>query len=833
MKLSNTHQFKKSLLVTSIAVALSACGSSGSMGDSKSFSGTVADGYLVDARVCLDLNDNKECDEGEPSAISSEGGEFTLEGVTQAQLDLHALVVEIIEGLTVDEDFPNQVIDEAYTMTAPAGYNFISPLTTMVQQELEENEGNDDFDVEDAEESVQAKLGTTLDLSEDFVAAKQDDSDFSEEEREQFEQLHKVAQVTARVLQDNVEAVTEAVDGTDVSFDQVLEMVVGEVLEALETINEQVEDAIDEGGEFDPDALAATEAITEEALIDTQEVDVEAELAAREAEKTASAANLMELVTSVGINWFDADHDEGELELFYGSFKHNLDANQSEEETFYYDPTSDSWVVDTDESNEGDYLLTESGWVQASDREEISISDDGTITIAHAEIPGYAEQLEATQFDIVDLNIASTLAMAGHDMAWAGAVDPLASFDAGAIGFTLTFTAMSNQYRMWDWDCNEEQVVGGMCNSVWMQVGDGDHSTDGQATTLASLLSAEPSNASQAGQVTGPQVAWMHDKSIFAEMLEDGHVNYYFTEWMSDGTSVADVIAEGTWGVEQVGEVTMYVMELPPVIVGEGDMDYEDRFIFFTEKDGYVRRGEFVPEGNVEHGEVVFNQTATTNILEAFNNSHFDQLSDEIAAHHEQELLEEQLLDESGVPGSSESSDSDGTVDESEQELPALETALQACEFDDSMDTTASGAIDFSTRADFNAAVLECGGSAAVTFNHIADKTFIVASQPNERLHFTANNQLFIIEELSDGTIQEDELSWELVEGELVVTEIDESGVVEQTSIVLLEANSVELSLKGFSEHVDDYLGGDMDGTMGEIWSDVIVEELSEESALL
>lgn len=45
---------------------------------SSQIKGVVVDGYLVGAKVCLDLNTNWVCDSGEPSAVSSAGGRYTL-----------------------------------------------------------------------------------------------------------------------------------------------------------------------------------------------------------------------------------------------------------------------------------------------------------------------------------------------------------------------------------------------------------------------------------------------------------------------------------------------------------------------------------------------------------------------------------------------------------------------------------------------------------------------------------------------------------------------------------------------------------------------------------
>lgn len=72
------------ILCLSAAIALCACGGGGSSGEPEqnkinfSTSGSVIDGYLVDAKVCADLNQNNNCDDDEPSAITGEFGKFTI-----------------------------------------------------------------------------------------------------------------------------------------------------------------------------------------------------------------------------------------------------------------------------------------------------------------------------------------------------------------------------------------------------------------------------------------------------------------------------------------------------------------------------------------------------------------------------------------------------------------------------------------------------------------------------------------------------------------------------------------------------------------------------------
>ena len=875
--LKTNHTFKKSLLVTGIALALTACGGSnsdsepGTTSDSISesvssatstFSGTVADGYLVDAKVCLDLNDNKVCDEDDPSAISTEGGQFTIEGVTQEQLDTHAIVVQVIEGLTVDEDEPDVVIDKAYTMTAPAGYDFVSPLTTMVHQELEENKDNDDFSVTDAEATIKAKLGTTMDLREDYVEAKGEESDYTETEKEEFEKLHKVAQVTARVLKENIDAVKEVVDESEISFDQILDMVVSQVLDSLQTINEQVDEAIEEDN-FDPDTLSQSEDITE--VVDVDVDTVEEEIAARQAEKQASAADLVGLVTSVGINWFEGDRHDGELKLHYGSFQHDNTTGQSNDSKYYYDPVSRAFVMGTDDGDDEDYLLTAEGWKSVSENETITINEDGSITVANTEVPSYAERLEASQFNITGLNIGATLAQSGHNgHAWAKVVDSEAEFGTGSMGFKLTFTTINDQFRMWDWDCDESQIVGDMCNSVWSNKGDGDWSTDGPASALADLISDTESNATNPGQIRGPQVAWYPDgSSIYAEMLSDGHVTYYQTSFTGDGNGFAQIISEGAWSDRTIGAVTVRTMELPTNILGDGDIGYEDRFIFFTEKGGFVRRGEFIPAGEVDHGEVVFNIEARDDVIAAFRDERFNALAAEIEQDHNerndstesgdnsgsQDQNGDTIHNESDMDGGSTAEESkddetdssagdDGTVHEDhmgaeeENQPEPLATTLKHCDianndFHDGNDFEDSASSPtFATRADFDAAVAQCLSISSFNPDFIINKRFIIAEMPNESVEFSANGEAVFKELLPNGTTKAESLTWEIIAGELMIVSIGSTGEEERESLTLIAAQDGELSVKGFSEHSEDYQGMEFDGTHGKIWSGILIEDI-------
>jgi hypothetical protein len=111
------------------------------------YNGRAVDGYLRDAFVWLDINDDNVWDEAtEPSAYTVAGGYFTLDlsaindarrAANQKALEPrdYPLVLLALPGKTVDEgaETGNGIVSRAYFMLAPPGSTLISPLTTLVR----------------------------------------------------------------------------------------------------------------------------------------------------------------------------------------------------------------------------------------------------------------------------------------------------------------------------------------------------------------------------------------------------------------------------------------------------------------------------------------------------------------------------------------------------------------------------------------------------------------------------------------------------------------------------------------------------------------------------
>jgi hypothetical protein len=101
-------------------------------GEQENISGRVIDGYIEEARVCLDRNRNGRCDAGEAQVYSDATGAYRL---TIPKDSPAPLVAEVIAGRSRDSDQPQSTVDVSFRMTSPSrAYSTdITPFSTLVQ----------------------------------------------------------------------------------------------------------------------------------------------------------------------------------------------------------------------------------------------------------------------------------------------------------------------------------------------------------------------------------------------------------------------------------------------------------------------------------------------------------------------------------------------------------------------------------------------------------------------------------------------------------------------------------------------------------------------------
>ena len=398
-----------------------------SSGQAQSINGRVADGYLQGATVCIDMNENGSCDTGEPTAISGQGGTY--------QLDIPANgtgkpIIADVPASAIDED-TGEPIGKRLTLSTPADRpGFISPITTLVHEELK---SNPNLSIDDAEGAVLEVLGMDSDdgasLFEDYVA-EQDSDDEQQAERYRF--LHQTARVVATMMDDIQQHIEQAAvdNGLDLSADEtslqaMRQLIREEVRELLPEISLAVaeeilgqESANEETGSPASEIFVDTAKLIEK--LDREEPSTELidKLdAIRDAADVERVA--MEKLLKEGMYWLEVECDHQQIQpgeeidasgvepvevmlsddgipmpvdvprycyAEYGYVSVEGEANELTEQHFEYNAESRTWIERTYDDNEPvfGYHLKDGQWVAAKQdgpAGPVEFLDDGSAVL--------------------------------------------------------------------------------------------------------------------------------------------------------------------------------------------------------------------------------------------------------------------------------------------------------------------------------------------------------------------------------------------------------------------------------------------------------------------
>jgi hypothetical protein len=145
---ANTERIMASLssclAIAALCCLTASCGSSGGgseptvVVEQETIEGRVIDGYVSNARVCLDVNGNGRCDANEAQTLSDSAGAYRL-GIPKDSTA--PLVAEVIAGQSRDSDQPEVAVDVGYRMASPSRtYSTnITPYSTLVHLSGERN----------------------------------------------------------------------------------------------------------------------------------------------------------------------------------------------------------------------------------------------------------------------------------------------------------------------------------------------------------------------------------------------------------------------------------------------------------------------------------------------------------------------------------------------------------------------------------------------------------------------------------------------------------------------------------------------------------------------
>nr|WP_198557006.1 hypothetical protein [Enterovibrio nigricans] len=601
-------KFNKTVLASVIAFALAGCSDDDTSTGTDtttptnptaaSLSGKAADGYLENAEVCLDLNLNKACDSNEPTATTGTNGVFTLD-TTQESIDSYPIIVNVIAGQTTDTDNPGVALTKGYVLSAPAKSVFVSPISTLIQNEIENGNSS-----EDAVAAVQLQLGTDQDVTKDYIAEKNNAS-LSDEDKAVFDQIHKVAQVTARVMATKLSELESSAAQQGISNKELQSVIAEKVSNVLSDINSQV---VSEGDNFDPDTAADT--IKDN--IDLSPENIKDKVDVNNADKESQKSSLAELIRTEGMLWLSSSKSGLAPTLEYGVV--SID-NQGEVIETEYKSNADYTAFDvyTPPSNT-DLLLTESGWKLADDTiVGITSNPDGSDTL-EMKTTELSLKTKVMKVDVSGLKVSDVMEKtADTQSVWAGLYSESTVFPEGTFAYRLKIESTIDDYfslypGAW---CDEAYAAerGGMCNAINVEAATGSGSP---AQTLDQIYK-EASDGSLASTAI---LAGISNGGVVAEVIADGTVNYFLWDYMNP---LGDPIATGSWKDTIVhGKVIREISA--PVSITHMDGLLWNNFasngkVYLSEVEGYVRI--LAPTSAVNEEEYVFSANSLQSILDS------------------------------------------------------------------------------------------------------------------------------------------------------------------------------------------------------------------------
>ncbi|MCK8080931.1 hypothetical protein [Vibrio sp. 1CM24A] len=586
---------QRSLLAVAIALGIAGCGSDssdssttdtgGSTATSASLTAKAADGYLVGANACLDLNSNKVCDKDEPSAVTGDDGSFTIDNLTQEQLEQGTLLIEVVAGQTIDTDNPGVVLSKSYRLTAPPKSAFISPLTTLIQNEIESGSS-----LEEAKTAIQEKLGTTLDLTQDYIEAK-NNNDLADSQKAAFESLHRVAQVTASVMAENTDALSETAAGAGISVEALTALINEEVTRVLDEVVKNIEAA---GENFNPSDIASNINRDHIAIDDS---NLEDKIKENEANKGSKQADLAKLIKTDGINWFGGANETGtDLVVAYGTLKADTD-NSVTEISYIYDYFAEQFIEFEYTPDTNSMVLGQNGW-EASDDTLTSIkpNKDGSLTL-ESRSSIFNEVASAKQLDISGLNVRSIMDQTDDENVWSNIMPVGLKFPDNTTAYKLSVEDIyDNIYTFYkgDW-CAEYspdryEALNNSCNGISAF----KNGSDTWLATLASTIADDESDRHDTASNNHADLipmAGMESAEIFAQLLSNGTVVYYSRAWNLDST-FSKLSELGSWKDISVNGEVLRQVTIPESIHSRAtwsNYQKEDNSAYLSVVDGFVR----------------------------------------------------------------------------------------------------------------------------------------------------------------------------------------------------------------------------------------------------
>ncbi|WP_133406147.1 hypothetical protein [Parashewanella tropica] len=578
-----------------------------------SIKGKVFDDYINGAKVCLDKTRNGKCDPNEPTAMSTEGGNFTLANVPKAHQEQYSLVAEV--SVKAVDEMNGQTVPKPYTMTASAGSDVINPYTTLIDNQVTPAQLGRALKIEENQQESMMKM-----LQSDYIALQQS-PEITPQLKSELNTFQKLARMTVTLMAENMERFKNS--NTDsVSQKEIMGLVADKALMSMDNLVEEMNFVDQQNSNKFTSTMNFSDKTMLSGMISMD--DVSDQVAVQKARKNSTAVNVAEMAlhSLSGFNTFysevTAEGPKSEyMNLSLNPVSFNANVSRMQFQGSEFSPAS--------ERIGGFYSLTASGWKQVKGDYQLQDPKDKERFPMHKEgFPELDVEMQVRKVNIESLPIRLVLDKRSSMMLkespimdmWAASIAADKTFSSGSVSFDISTSSVNDAYLLADeTDCANTDEL---CNQVLLFDNSGTYSP---IQELTQTKTSTPSNG-DLNKLTGAIIASNGNQFLVAELLDDGNAIYYQISPNESDPTLKKVtqIAEGKWQQKTINNRVMYVMPLPMKVM---NFDYSKRkrsTLIMTEYQNQVRHGQYLAKGSMVREDLMaFNKNAKNDIMEAID----------------------------------------------------------------------------------------------------------------------------------------------------------------------------------------------------------------------
>lgn len=190
----------KIILMGMLSLLVVACDNSeySALRTGNTINGTIVDGYIENATVCLDINKNNICDTTEPTTNSDKNGIFKFTNITLTENSFIPIIAYGGKDTAIDKKLTGEFRTILFSSNMDKNI-IVSPLTDLITQSFLKRDGNSSNSLNDAKIEV-ASLFSTLDEIEILKDPMKDVTLFVETQKLQY-----AKDIIQKVLQKNIQ----------------------------------------------------------------------------------------------------------------------------------------------------------------------------------------------------------------------------------------------------------------------------------------------------------------------------------------------------------------------------------------------------------------------------------------------------------------------------------------------------------------------------------------------------------------------------------------------------------------------------------------------------